>query len=1037
MAGRSRNRVISPGVLLLWATILPALVGQGCPGIGPGIVSPVDPGQGIPGLGTGGGAPTLTFTYPLEDVAVSVGQTVNITWVATDPRGNAAITLLLDPDRTYGNGNEIIILPFILASNPNGGSFAMNTSSYPPATYRVIGRISDGVNPEQIIAATGRILLYGSGLLPGNASPSILLTQPVVNRGVSQGDQVEIRYCARDRDDNGKSPPTAPDVLIMLDLDDNPTNDIKLSDFTPELVRNEICSRVPLEVRPYTVQTNPLTQAKTIKWDYTQPPTGYVLGCFTDTDCGEPYQDQATDANGAPITDSQGNPVFVTRFRADAAYQLTIDVGTIPPRLGGAPYHVRGLIWDHVNPQVNSYAPGTISITALGSGTIDMASVGRTVSGTRFLGFNAGDWTGSNGVELGDIDGDGNNDFVIVGRFGNSFYRYNGGSAYVVMGLTNGGKFASEIPLNSAGTFYRGSILGLSTPEPASQTDGITSVCRLADVTGDGRPDILFGLPYMEGLWDDTDDDPCDNEGCYGDLFPNPWSSPSPATNDVMTTHDYRDGTVIINDIPYICSNDYDLLSDTPLDGGYAILVASNNNLANDNRQSIGARAFALDLMGQRRGTFTDGWGNDIGEHIGARYRGGLWPIPVNLLLEDSSQTENPSLLVPDNRFGQTVASMPPMTNASLTISPRFGEVTLLSAPNNGKGRGTIDIVPRNSFINGLGLGNTSSMPVCDRRCMCSGTCRAFWYPDATTIVGRHIGDNLGYAGPAGDFNLDGSRDILAGAPGATRNGVARAGIVYIFMGRPDWSLGLTFWEDRNSGFLMLDRINAPRIEIHGTRTNDQFGTMQTIVGDINQDGLPDIGFSSQYADGPGGVDSGFIGIVFGGRRLTGENVFNVNQVATAQLPGVKIHGTQPGGHAGTVINTANDFNGDSIDDLLIVAPDEVRTIGGVQRRGLAYLIFGGTHMMGNKTFTLSQVGTPELPGIVFVSPYTRGTADEAPIDWAGPAGDINDDGFDDILVGVSRADYVYLLDPSQRRNDAGEMYLIYGSNTGSNTPQQ
>jgi hypothetical protein len=37
------------------------------------------------------------------------------------------------------------------------------------------------------------------------------------------------------------------------------------------------------------------------------------------------------------------------------------------------------------------------------------------------------------------------------------------------------------------------------------------------------------------------------------------------------------------------------------------------------------------------------------------------------------------------------------------------------------------------------------------------------------------------------------------------------------------------------------------------------------------------------------------------------------------------------------------------------------------------------------------------------------------------------------LLVGVSTADFVNPLEPSQRRPNAGQMYLIYGSNAGTN----
>ena len=113
----------------------------------------------------------------------------------------------------------------------------------------------------------------------------------------------------------------------------------------------------------------------------------------------------------------------------------------------GAPYYVRGLMWDHVNKAVNSYAPGTINITASGSGIIDLANIGRTISGSKFIGFNEGDRTGFSGSDLGDVDGDGTDDFAIVSRFGRGYESGNIGFAHVVLGLPDKGKFASEIPL--------------------------------------------------------------------------------------------------------------------------------------------------------------------------------------------------------------------------------------------------------------------------------------------------------------------------------------------------------------------------------------------------------------------------------------------------------------------------------------------------------------------------------------------------------------------------------------------------------------
>jgi hypothetical protein len=73
------------------------------------------------------------------------------------------------------------------------------------------------------------------------------------------------------------------------------------------------------------------------------------------------------------------------------------------------------------------------------------------------------------------------------------------------------------------------------------------------------------------------------------------------------------------------------------------------------------------------------------------------------------------------------------------------------------------------------------------------------------------------------------------------------------------------------------------------------------------------------------------------------------------------------------------------------------------------------------------------LPGIVFISRYVLGSQNEAPLETVGGIGDIDGDGFDDIMLGAPTADFINLASPDQRREDAGEVFLIYGNNFGSN----
>jgi hypothetical protein len=190
-------------------------------------------------------------------------------------------------------------------------------------------------------------------------------------------------------------------------------------------------------------------------------------------------------------------------------------------------------------------------------------------------------------------------------------------------------------------------------------------------------------------------------------------------------------------------------------------------------------------------------------------------------------------------------------------------------------------------------------------------------------------------------------------------------------------------------------------------------------------------------------VDNGFVGVVFGDINLDGDRT--LSQLATNDLPGVKFFGSSAGDRAGEDVVSAGDFNRDGFGDLLIAAPGVRFTdVNGRDRMGVAYLVFGGTHLDGNRTFSLDQVGTADLPGIVFQTPFFAGRPNEAPIDHVGFLGDINGDGFDDIGLGITRADFLDSALPQNpndpgtnpnigRRPDDGNVYIVYGNNTGSN----
>ena len=78
----------------------------------------------------------------------------------------------------------------------------------------------------------------------------------------------------------------------------------------------------------------------------------------------------------------------------------------------------------------------------------------------------------------------------------------------------------------------------------------------------------------------------------------------------------------------------------------------------------------------------------------------------------------------------------------------------------------------------------------------------------------------------------------------------------------------------------------------------------------------------------------------------------------------------------------------------------------------------------------------------MFLSPYLKGRPNEAAPLTVAFLGDINRDGFGDIAIGNPKADFIDFSFPQGpaatdaelgRRRDAGDAYVVYGNNFGSN----
>jgi FG-GAP repeat len=296
-----------------------------------------------------------------------------------------------------------------------------------------------------------------------------------------------------------------------------------------------------------------------------------------------------------------------------------------------------------------------------------------------------------------------------------------------------------------------------------------------------------------------------------------------------------------------------------------------------------------------------------------------------------------------------------------------------------------------------------------------------FWTQDTSNVQDLAEGDDFfGTVLSSGDFNGDGSDDLAIGVPfedvdtgGGT---IFNAGAVNVIYGSSN-GLSATspipdqFWAQETPS------VNDP------SELQENFGHALS-SGDFNGDGSDDlaIGVPAEDVDTGGGTitSAGAVNVIYGSLSGLSATSPRSDQFWTQDTSNVQDLAEELD-FFGTVLSSG-DFNGDGFDDLAIGVPTEdVDTGGGtISDAGAVNVIYGSLSGLSATSPRSDQFWAQETPSVNDPSEL------EDTFGNALSSGDFNDDGIDDLAIGVKFEDVLGLGD-----DQAGAVNVIYGSSTG------
>jgi hypothetical protein len=219
----------------------------------------------------------------------------------------------------------------------------------------------------------------------------------------------------------------------------------------------------------------------------------------------------------------------------------------------------------------------------------------------------------------------------------------------------------------------------------------------------------------------------------------------------------------------------------------------------------------------------------------------------------------------------------------------------------------------------------------------------------------------------AGDVNGDGYADVIVGAQ-AYDNGQADEGAAFVFLGSA-------------SGIADSNPASADVAQLEADQATAVFGGAVAGAGDVNGDGYADVIVGSEEYNAPS-LNEGAAFVFLGSASGIADG--NPASAGVAQL-----ESDQTGALLGTSVAGAGDVNGDGYADVIVGA--EAYDAGHVDE-GAAFVFLGGAVGVGD--------GTPATASAQIESDQAG-----ALLAHVAGAGDVNGDGFADVIVGAEEYD--------------------------------